>query len=163
MSEPIDVNFKDEPAVHGAKAPAGIVDTNKETWYGKLDSFGDVVGPFVELTDGGYISEADENVARRDIDDAGGWLQIPQPTEPLPAQLKEMPVVSNDITTPDYTKYPTDCPNCGAKRGYPCDPEAAALSLHTCTPDWEEDHSDETCLACHYDACLYTERMKGKQ
>lgn len=83
MSEPIDVNFKDEPEVHQAKAPAGIVDTNKETWYGKLDSFGDVVGPFVELTGGGYISKADENVARRDIDDARAgcrFRSLPSPS-----------------------------------------------------------------------------------
>jgi len=63
---------------------------------------------------------------------------------------------------PDYKKYPTDCPNCGALSGYPCDPEVAKRSAHTCTPDWEDDHSEETCLACMWDSCLYTERMKEK-
>jgi hypothetical protein len=65
--------------------------------------------------------------------------------------------------TPDYKRYPTDCPHCGAKRGYPCDPEVAARSLHTCTSNWEEDHSEESCIVCHSDACQYTERMKDEE
>ena len=48
---------------------------------------------------------------------------------------------------PDYKKYPVDCPHCGARRGYPCDPEIAATSLEDAELDWEKSNRNDAEVA----------------
>ena len=66
MSDIIDVNFKDEPEIHEAKAPAGVKDTNGETEHCCQDWDGDCGQPYPELNDAGFISLADQHVMERD-------------------------------------------------------------------------------------------------
>lgn len=66
MSDIIDVNFKDEPEIHQAKAPASVKDTNGETWHCCQDWDGDCGQPYPELNEAGFISLADQHVMERD-------------------------------------------------------------------------------------------------
>lgn len=91
MSEPIDVNFEQWDEVHSAKAPAGVKDTNGETW---VCDEGEHEQPYPILTDGSFVTEADKNQMRRDIDDQGGWLQIPEPEEKTPVE-QELEAAAN--------------------------------------------------------------------
>lgn len=66
MSDIIDVNFKDEPEIHQAKAPEGVKDTNGETWRCGQDWDGDCGQPYPELNEAGFVSLTDQHVMERD-------------------------------------------------------------------------------------------------
>jgi hypothetical protein len=92
MSEPIDVNFEQWDEVHSAKAPAGVKDTNGETW---VCDEGEHEQPYPDTVDGSFLTEADKNQLHRD-DDQGGWLQIPEPLADEKQQKRDAEPVDSD-------------------------------------------------------------------